>query len=79
VPPERVNELCECEPEEGGEAPAGPAKAGGVRVVKMAGLGCPCGGTHVPQLGDLGAVTVTKIKSNPKKNETKVSYTVGTA
>ena len=48
----------------------------GVRVVKMAGLGCPCGGTHVPQLADLGVVTITKIKSNPKKNETKVSYTV---
>ena len=64
MPPSKINEICQCEMEHG------PDTGTGVRVIKMAGLGCPCGGTHVPQLGDLGVVTVTKIKSTPKKNET---------
>ena len=43
-----------------------------VRVVSMAGYGCPCGGTHVDNLRELGKVEVTKIKS--KKGNTRVSY-----
>jgi len=42
----------------------------------MAGLGCPCGGTHVEKLGEIGKVVITKIKSTPKKSEVKVSYSL---
>jgi alanyl-tRNA synthetase len=51
----------------------------GLRVVRMAGLGCPCGGTHVPQLGDLGHVTIARIKTTPKRGTTTVAYTLGPA
>ena len=39
--------------------------------------GCVCGGTHVHRAGELGTVTVTKLKV--KKGETRVSYTVSPA
>jgi hypothetical protein len=49
-----------------------------VRVVGVAGdLLCPCGGTHVKNSSELGAVCVTKITT--KKNETKVFYQLGDA
>ena len=32
------------------------------RVVTVAGLGCPCGGTHVKDISELGKLNVTKIK-----------------
>jgi len=46
-----------------------------VRVVSVAGGWCPCGGTHVSTLKELGEVAVTKVKS--KKNTLKVSYVLG--
>lgn len=45
-----------------------------VRVVTVAGLACPCGGTHVKSTSDLGKITVTKIKI--KKGVCKIQYTV---
>ena len=46
------------------------------RVVKLSAEdgGCPCGGTHVPHIKDIGVVKVTKIKKNGKN--VRVSYTV---
>ena len=48
-----------------------------LRVVGIGGdeLLCPCGGTHVQSSGEIGRVTVTKIKC--KKKVTKVSYRLG--
>eukprot|EP00911_Craspedida_sp_UC1_P000699 UC1_evm1s532 len=41
---------------------------GGVlRTVEMAGSACPCGGTHVPQIQDIGLVEVTRMKKNKKR------------
>ena len=46
-----------------------------IRVVGVAGnLMCPCGGTHVHNSSELGAITVTKIKV--KKGEAKVYYKI---
>jgi Ser-tRNA(Ala) deacylase AlaX len=45
-----------------------------VRVVTVAGLPCPCGGTHVKSSADLGGVRVTKVRR--KKRILKVSYTM---
>ena len=42
------------------------------RVVLMADSGCPCGGTHVQSLSQLGRVTVTAIRV--KKGVTRISY-----
>ena len=38
------------------------------RVVKLLyeDKGCPCGGTHVPHIKDIGSIKVTKIKKNGK-------------
>jgi Ser-tRNA(Ala) deacylase AlaX len=47
---------------------------GWVRVVRVGGLGCPCGGTHVANTSELKAVKVEAIKSKGKV--TRVSYTV---
>lgn len=43
-----------------------------LREVSMAGHSCPCGGTHVKAVGEIGGVTVTRIKKN--KKAVKVSY-----
>jgi len=47
-----------------------------VRVVSVGGAAntCPCGGTHVERAGQLGAVTVTRVKV--AKGKTKLSYSV---
>lgn len=45
-----------------------------VRVVEVAGGPCPCGGTHVRNTQELGAVEVTRIKATAKKRLLKVSY-----
>lgn len=47
---------------------------GATRIVTIAGLACPCGGTHVGSTGDLKGVQVTKLKA--KKGTLRVSYTV---
>jgi Ser-tRNA(Ala) deacylase AlaX len=43
-----------------------------IRVVKVADMYCPCGGTHIKSTGELIAIKVTKIKK--KKNVIKVNY-----
>ena len=45
-----------------------------VRVVTVAGLGCPCGGTHVQEIADLKSVKVSKIKS--KSGNARIGYRV---
>jgi len=45
-----------------------------IRVVKVGGVGCPCGGTHVNDLSLLGQITVPKIKV--KGGNIRVSYRV---
>ena len=47
---------------------------GWVRVVCVGGLGCPCGGTHVRDTKELGAVKVEGVKGKGKV--TRVSYTL---
>lgn len=62
---ETAAEICRCDttnyPEE-------------VRVVFIAELPSPCGGTHVNSTEELGIVTVTKIKI--KKGVVKINYTI---
>jgi Ser-tRNA(Ala) deacylase AlaX len=44
-------------------------------VVMLAGTeGCPCGGTHVADVAEIGAVQVTGVRV--KKGVTRVSYTI---
>lgn len=43
-----------------------------VRVVFIADIACPCGGTHISNTKDLGALVVTKIKC--KKGKVRLSY-----
>lgn len=47
-----------------------------VRVLKLVkeDLGCPCGGTHVHAIPEIGTIEVTKIKK--KKANVQVSYKV---
>ena len=45
-----------------------------VRVVSVAGIPVPCGGSHVKETRELGLVTVTKVKK--KKSTYKVSYVI---
>ena len=68
------------------EADAELKKAGGVpdyvpkgqelRVLKLVkeDLGCPCGGTHVHAIPEIGRVEITKIRK--KKKNTQVAYQV---
>ena len=44
-----------------------------VRIVTVAGLPCPCGGTHIRSTSELEGLIVTKIKR--KQNLVRVSYT----
>jgi Ser-tRNA(Ala) deacylase AlaX len=43
-------------------------------MVTMGGVGCPCGGTHVRNVGEIVSVTVTKVQK--KKAAVRVSYTI---
>lgn len=45
-----------------------------LRTVNVAGVECPCGGTHVKKLKDIVSITVTRIKKN--KKAVKVSYAI---
>ncbi len=46
-----------------------------IRVVKVANVGCPCGGTHIEDIADLGSLTIHKIKV--KSGKIRVSYRLG--
>eukprot|EP00117_Sycon_ciliatum_P049520 scpid82734/ scgid3605/ Alanyl-tRNA editing protein AlaX-L; Alanyl-tRNA deacylase AlaX-L len=46
----------------------------GERIVSIAGLPCPCGGTHVKSTAEIGPMKVTRMKKN-KKNM-KMSYSL---
>jgi Ser-tRNA(Ala) deacylase AlaX len=63
---DRVAELC------GGVCPEYLPKGKEARIVSILGLGCPCAGTHVKDISELEAVTVTKITY--KKGVVRVSY-----
>jgi len=41
-------------------------------MVGIMGVECPCGGTHVEKVGEVGALTVTKIAKKGKN--IRVSY-----
>ena len=43
-----------------------------VRVVKIANVACPCGGTHIGNIAELGGLSVSKIKV--KSGKTRISY-----
>eukprot|EP00903_Cladosiphon_okamuranus_P008880 g8502.t1 len=60
----------------GAEGVSGATKKYGTetRVVTVAGLSCPCGGTHVRSTRELEGVRVTKVKA--KKGTLRVSYTL---
>ena len=45
-----------------------------IRVVKVAGVGCPCGGTHVNDIGEVRGLVVTKVKV--KSGKTRINYKV---
>lgn len=46
-----------------------PRGAGRVRLLKIPGIDLqPCGGTHVRNIGEIGAIKVVKIRSEGKKN-----------
>ena len=46
-----------------------PRGAGRVRLVKIPGIDLqPCGGTHVRNIGEIGAIRVLKIRSEGKRN-----------
>jgi len=71
VPPSELERLCE----PGIFAHGNPyAALPTVRVVTVAGNGCPCGGTHVPHLGALKKVVIEKVKAKGKN--VRVSYHV---
>jgi misacylated tRNA(Ala) deacylase len=47
-----------------------PAGAGRVRLLSIPGIDLqPCGGTHVANIGEIGAIKVLKIKSEGKQNK----------
>jgi misacylated tRNA(Ala) deacylase len=47
-----------------------PRGAGRVRLLKIAGIDLqPCGGTHVRNIGEIGAIRVLKIRSEGKRNK----------
>jgi Ser-tRNA(Ala) deacylase AlaX len=56
----------------GGSLPPYWGEASRPRVVVVAGMGCPCGGTHVADVRALGSVRATAIRV--KKGVTRVSY-----
>jgi Ser-tRNA(Ala) deacylase AlaX len=66
--PDKVESLC-------GSFPSYLPRDRDARLIKIApGLFCPCGGTHVKQLQDLGSVAISKIKC--KGGTTRISYQV---
>ena len=45
-----------------------------IRVVQVAGVGCPCGGTHVKDIKEIHGLMVTKVKV--KSGKTRINYKV---
>ena len=46
-----------------------PRGAGRVRLIKISGIDLqPCGGTHVANIGEIGAIRVTKVRSEGRRN-----------
>ena len=70
MPKEEMPSVCLFVPE---ELPAG--KPG--RVVLYGADGIPCGGTHVARLGEIGAVTIRKIR--PERGGIRVGYDIARA
>ncbi|CAI0467417.1 unnamed protein product [Linum tenue] len=59
----------------GGSLPDYIPKGSNPRIVKLGdNPGCPCGGTHVPDISEIRSLKVSQIRT--KKGVTKVSYTV---
>lgn len=54
--------------------PTSASTTGTVRVVTLAGLPCPCGGTHVASTAELAGVRVSKAKA--KRGVLRLSYTI---
>ncbi|GMY27723.1 Alanine-tRNA ligase, archaea [Fagus crenata] len=70
LPYKEASELC------GGSLPDYISKESTPRIVKLGNSpGCPCGGTHVSDLSEIGSLKVSQIRS--KKGLTKVFYNVG--
>jgi len=64
---ERVEKLC-------GSFPSYLSKDSQARVVFIGGLWCPCGGTHVKDVKDIGGIKITKIRV--QKDKTRISYVI---
>lgn len=59
----------------GGQLPDYISKGSNPRIVSLGeNVGCPCGGTHVADISDIGHVKVTQIRV--RKGVTKVSYSL---
>mmetsp|Transcript_36750 Transcript_36750/g.65795 ORF Transcript_36750/g.65795 Transcript_36750/m.65795 type:complete len:257 (-) Transcript_36750:688-1458(-) len=56
----------------GGQLPPYIPEDSTPRMVTMEGLACPCGGTHVANIREIGGLTVTGIRV--KKGITRISY-----
>ncbi len=59
-----------------GEVPAYLPKGADIRVIKLMTIdeGCPCGGTHVKHVKEIGGIKITKAKND--KKVFRVSYEV---
>ena len=65
---EKVRQLC-------GKLPDYIDITESIRVVSIGDYkGCPCAGTHLKELADLGSLTITKIRS--KGDKTRISYAI---
>eukprot|EP01121_Diplochlamys_sp_Union-15-3_P021480 TRINITY_DN871_c0_g1_i1.p1 TRINITY_DN871_c0_g1~~TRINITY_DN871_c0_g1_i1.p1 ORF type:complete len:248 (+),score=41.86 TRINITY_DN871_c0_g1_i1:78-821(+) len=64
---DKIKDVC-------GSVPSYLSKDKPSRIVTMASEACPCGGTHVKNLSELGKVTIKGIKT--KKGNVRISYTV---
>lgn len=58
----------------GGSLPNYIPKGSRPRIVVVGGLGCPCGGTHVKDIREIGNMKVPRIRV--KKGNTSVSYQI---
>ncbi|KMS95462.1 hypothetical protein BVRB_008010 [Beta vulgaris subsp. vulgaris] len=69
LPYEQAAEIC------GGQLPDYIPKDSSPRIIKLGeNLGCPCGGTHVPDISEIRNMKISRIRS--KKGLTKVFYNI---